>query len=237
MRIPRRTGTASGSFARRETSRARGPRPINYYDILAVPPSASVEEIRAAYRERIAQYHPDRHPSAHAHAIAALINAAWEVLRDRTRRRLYDATIGASESLEPGVSQASQPEAPSVNKPLLAETDANRRASTRLKTLITTWVKTSGRVRTEFSATSTCVDLSVNGMAFTLKRTLKVGSSLTALLELPGGSINVVATVVRCEPLKRSGRWKIAAAFDDLREHGRQRVAEYLEVESRRRLD
>jgi DnaJ domain len=57
-------------------------QPINCYDILGVPPTASTEEIHAAYRARIAAYHPDRNlsPDALAHAVAALITEAWQVL-------------------------------------------------------------------------------------------------------------------------------------------------------------
>ena len=69
----------------------RDQRPINYYDILGVDSTASIDEIRAAYRARISQYHPDKNRSTHANAIAALINEAGEVLGTPERRRRYDA--------------------------------------------------------------------------------------------------------------------------------------------------
>lgn len=72
------------------------PRPqesIGYYDILGVAPTASIEEIKAAYRARINAHHPDRDRSPHATAIAALLNDAWEVLRDVKRRARYDAQM------------------------------------------------------------------------------------------------------------------------------------------------
>jgi curved DNA-binding protein CbpA len=53
---------------------------MNFYDLLGVPPNATVDEIRAAYRAKIVQYHPDRNPSTHANAIAALLNHAWQTL-------------------------------------------------------------------------------------------------------------------------------------------------------------
>jgi curved DNA-binding protein CbpA len=67
------------------------PRPINYYDILGVASDATHPDIRSAYLARIAEYHPDRNPTTHATAIAALVNEAWAVLGDAERRRKYDA--------------------------------------------------------------------------------------------------------------------------------------------------
>ena len=235
MSIRRPTPTSSGSSAHSDGSKSSKRRPINYYDILAVSPTASYEEIRAGYRERIAQYHPDRHSSTHAHAIAALVNEAWEVLGDGERRRAYDAATGEAEARVPVASQPGPSEAEEPRS-LITVTAANRRASRRLKTLVTTWLATPSRIRTPFSATSTCVDLSINSMAFTLDRTLEVGSAVTATLELPSGSLRIATTVVRSEPLRRQGRWKIAARFDGLRGPDRRRVAEYLAEVRRSRL-
>jgi curved DNA-binding protein CbpA len=91
------------------------PRPINYYDILGIPPDAAPLHIRSAYFARIGQYHPDRNPTTHATAIAALVNEAWAVLGDAERRRQYDATAGIAR--EPAAART-PPSAESAHAPV-----------------------------------------------------------------------------------------------------------------------
>ena len=40
------------------------------YELLGVPPTATPEEIRAAYHELVARYHPDQHQFAAAHTLS-----------------------------------------------------------------------------------------------------------------------------------------------------------------------
>jgi|GEM_PF-2808750 len=115
--------------------------------------------------------------------------------------------------------------------------DSDRRAGPRLKTLITTGVTAPGQAASdETPLAATCLDLSAAGMVLTLRRAIKVGSVVIATLDLPGGSINAYATVLRCEPTKRAGRWKIAVRFDSLFEDDRQRISEFVQAESEKRL-
>ena len=71
----------------------------DYYQILGVPQDASFEEIRAAFRERAREYHPDRNPDPDAVDRMQEINEAYEVLRDDDQRAVYDRahrTFGVS---------------------------------------------------------------------------------------------------------------------------------------------
>ncbi len=62
------------------------------YGILEVSPHADQQTIQASYRKLAMQYHPDRNPERHAWAEEQMkrINAAYAILSDRARRRVYD---------------------------------------------------------------------------------------------------------------------------------------------------
>lgn len=63
---------------------------MNPYEVLSVPPSATAEEIRAAYRRLTLAYHPDRNSSPGASDWMAQINRAYAVLSDPAKRAAYD---------------------------------------------------------------------------------------------------------------------------------------------------
>lgn len=63
---------------------------IDYYTILGVPHHAKYREIKAAYRRLALKYHPDRNNSPFSENTIKIINAAFEVLSDRDKRRQYD---------------------------------------------------------------------------------------------------------------------------------------------------
>lgn len=62
----------------------------SHYAILGVPPSASVEEIRAAFKKRALVLHPDKNPNGGEGAFKQLLSA-YEALNDKAKRRSYDA--------------------------------------------------------------------------------------------------------------------------------------------------
>jgi molecular chaperone DnaJ len=65
-------------------------RMADYYQLLQVPPDASAEDVKRAYRRLAREYHPDRNPDPGAREQMAEINRAYEVLSDPERRARYD---------------------------------------------------------------------------------------------------------------------------------------------------
>ena len=65
---------------------------MNYYAILGVSQYAKYREIKAAYRCLALKYHPDRNSSPFSENTIKIINAAFEVLSDKEKRREYDTT-------------------------------------------------------------------------------------------------------------------------------------------------
>ncbi len=76
---------------------------LNYYELLGVLPGASSEEIKRAYRQQIARYHPDRYANhtpaeqVYAGRRSQRINEAYRILSDFRRRQAYDR----SQSIRP----------------------------------------------------------------------------------------------------------------------------------------
>ena len=63
----------------------------DHYQVLGVPPTASLEQIKAAYRRQAVKHHPDRNPeSAKASAEFRRCSEAYQVLSDPRRRAAYD---------------------------------------------------------------------------------------------------------------------------------------------------
>ncbi len=84
------------------------------YDRLGVDASADLAALRTAYRRRARELHPDLHRSpeggdaADGPAVArqlemALVNEAWAVLSDPTRRAAYDRTLVVAATAAPTV--------------------------------------------------------------------------------------------------------------------------------------
>jgi curved DNA-binding protein CbpA len=88
---------------------------VNYYAILGVPPNASAEEIKRAYRKAALAVHPDRGGS---NRLMQRINEAWEVLGDTQKRREYDAQRqSAAQAPSPATRAATRPTRPASARP------------------------------------------------------------------------------------------------------------------------
>lgn len=61
----------------------------NLYAILAVPPRATLEQIRTAYRSLARKTHPDRHQGGEGEFIA--LHQAYSILSSADKRAAYDA--------------------------------------------------------------------------------------------------------------------------------------------------
>lgn len=76
--------------------------PKTYYDLLEIAPAATVDEIKKAFRQRIARYHPDKvqHLGQEfqemAAGRAAELTEAYRILSDAQRRAEYDRTLSAN---------------------------------------------------------------------------------------------------------------------------------------------
>ncbi len=66
----------------------------SHYERLGVAPDATLDQIRAAYRHRALELHPDRNPSADAAQAFVSLHAAYEVLTDADARQRYDYSHG-----------------------------------------------------------------------------------------------------------------------------------------------
>ncbi len=124
---PRGAASPISGIARRVDSHAKGfrlggdgarrggrRRVATHYERLGVAPTASVADIRAAYRVLARQNHPDLasgpERASEAAAEMAEVNEAWHVLGDTERRAAYDATLESDrrrrEPARPGTARA-----------------------------------------------------------------------------------------------------------------------------------
>nr|QNJ44837.1 HSP40-1 [Agasicles hygrophila] len=73
---------------------------VDYYRVLEVSKTASTAEIKKAYRKLALKWHPDKNPDNLEDATKKFkeISAAYEVLSDDTKRKIYDSRNNRSSS-------------------------------------------------------------------------------------------------------------------------------------------
>jgi DnaJ-class molecular chaperone len=65
----------------------------DYYDILNIPPNASITEIKEAYRKLAFQYHPDKNQmSFEANERMKEINVAYDAISDNIDRKTFSSS-------------------------------------------------------------------------------------------------------------------------------------------------
>ncbi len=62
----------------------------DHYSALGLAASASLADIKKAFRQKASQYHPDRNTDADAPARFRAVQEAYDVLSDDAKRQAYD---------------------------------------------------------------------------------------------------------------------------------------------------
>src|SRR4051812_31319865 len=91
--------------------------PRAYYRALGVERTASADDIKAAFRERAKQLHPDRGGGVDSEERLQLVLEAYRTLRDPQLRLRYDAESLASERSGAADPMADAPESPAGSFP------------------------------------------------------------------------------------------------------------------------
>lgn len=65
----------------------------NYYDVLGIENSSSIDDIKEAYKQQIKILHPDRNGNKINKYFINVLNEAYKVLSDPVQRKSYDSSL------------------------------------------------------------------------------------------------------------------------------------------------
>jgi len=75
---------------------------LTYYEILNLPPHASSDDVKKAYRRTSLKYHPDKTGRGQEDYVFLAVKEAYDTLRDDAKRQAYDSTdIPFDDSIPP----------------------------------------------------------------------------------------------------------------------------------------
>ena len=68
---------------------------MNYYEVLRIPSTASLSDIKNAYKKLVKKYHPDIYEGNKLFAESKIkeINEAYETLSEKSKKDIYDAEL------------------------------------------------------------------------------------------------------------------------------------------------
>ena len=163
-----------------------------HYETLDVPPSASADQIRKAFRSLAFVYHPDLAGSdANDPTLFIQIREAYEVLIDDERRKVYDAELTEVRKAQAQKHQAStrvvnveRPNARQVYSPLYAEQRLHRPVETE----IVDPTKIAQRSCDVFGSIEISLEETIRPSSFTiiLPENINTASKGKVLIRLPG---------------------------------------------------
>lgn len=81
---------------------------LTHYSVLDVSDTATPEEIKKAYRVKARASHPDSSDAGNA-SLFALVNTAYETLRDPSKRAAYDRTLHGPQTTQAPVDEPQSP--------------------------------------------------------------------------------------------------------------------------------
>ena len=88
MGVRQASRRATASVVSRSTPKAH--RMKDHYTALGLGSSATLADIKKAFRQKASQFHPDRNTDAQAPARFRAVQEAYEVLSDDVKRLAYD---------------------------------------------------------------------------------------------------------------------------------------------------